>query len=162
MWGQAGLVINVGTSPLPTLLAMSELARCGHATHCLNTRQVLQRTEKPTQCHSVCIVTLSNVLNTEVKRYDRIIYFRINEMSGDDDFHLGLILSGLIVLLLGAIYLLSRIWLSEWGTFHFRFVKCSFLSNGLRLIFPKWLWKLNWSTTCMQVVAKTKLKYHMH
>ena len=69
--------------------------------------------KKPTQCHSVCIVTLSNVLNTEVKRYDRIIYFRINEMSGDDDFHLGLILSGLIVLLLGAIYLLSRIWLSE-------------------------------------------------
>ena len=62
---------------------------------------------------SVYIVTLSNVLNTEVKRYDRIIYFRLNEMSGDDDFHLGLILSGLIVLLLGAIYLLSRIWLSE-------------------------------------------------
>ena len=44
---------------------------------------------------------------------DNIFQIKIDEMSGDDDFHLGLIISGLIVLLLGAIYLLSRIWLSE-------------------------------------------------
>ena len=44
---------------------------------------------------------------------DYVFQIKIDEMSGDDDFHLGLIISGLIVLLLGAIYLLSRIWLSE-------------------------------------------------
>ena len=43
----------------------------------------------------------------------RFFQIKFDEMSGDDDFHLGLILSGLIVLLLGSIYLLSRIWLSE-------------------------------------------------
>ena len=60
-----------------------------------------------------CMDSASDYIQCISSVSDYVFQIKIDEMSGDDDFHLGLIISGLIVLLLGAIYLLSRIWLSE-------------------------------------------------